>query len=72
MYDLETKHICSETPESIIQVLELKIDRHEPEYLWIVPAIAEALKPPVDVPACSILMSSATCLTNLAYCSLLS
>lgn len=36
----ESTHMCLEAFESIIQVLELKIEKHDPKYLNIVPATA--------------------------------
>jgi len=67
----ESKHMCSEAPESMIQVLELNTVKHEAEYFWTVPEMAEALNP-IAVLFCFIFRSLATCFTKAAYCSLLS
>ena len=65
--DLESKHIYFEAPESMIQVLELKTEKHEPKYCKIVPAIAPALNPVAKLLPCLTLISLATCSTKLAY-----
>lgn len=62
--ELESKHMCSDAPELIIQVEVLKIDKQVPEYFRIVPAIAPVLNPTFELfefHACPIFTSLMTC-----------